>query len=91
LTPSTETKLLEEIRQAVLGGDLQLARTLIDQLPASFQTPQQITEVERLLEWALEVTHVRRAHAAAQLLELSRTAAYQANDPAPATSWSFDG
>lgn len=84
-------KALDDIRQAVLAGDLQLARTLLDSLPFSPTNIEQVAEIRNLLEWSLEVTKVRRAHAAAQLAELMHSSAYQIRDSTPAATWSFNG
>jgi hypothetical protein len=84
-------KPLEDIRQAVLGGDLQLARRLLDSLALSPTNIEQVAEIRNLLEWALEVTKIRRAHAAAQLAEMMQSSAYQPRESNSSPTWSFNG
>ena len=82
--------ILEEFRRAVAQGDYGNAQALVARLPRALATLEEVEQVRNVLAWAIPMVRIHRAHDAARLAELVRSAAYRPRGKGRST-WTLEG
>ena len=80
----------EQLRQAILDNEYELAESLLSELPRIPQSLQEAGEIQQLLIWALQMTRMNHAHDAARLADQIRASAYNSRNPATSPTWELD-
>ena len=80
----------EQLRQAILDNDYELAAVLLPELPRTPHSREEAGDIQQLLLWALQMTRMNRAHDAARLADQIRASAYNPRNSGTSPTWELD-